>query len=77
MLACNHSKRCLSTASKLKYLASDSFASTSNSLLRGLNSIFAASNEDLHTALVITASNEDAMYEDFRDELDDFVTVKD
>jgi len=42
-----------------------------------LSSVFPTSDEELHTALVVTASNEDAMYEEFRDELDDFVTVKD
>ena len=35
-----------------------------------------SSDKELDTTLVATTSNEDAIYEEFRDELDDFVTVK-
>ena len=48
--------------------------STSGSLIRHLNSVFVSNDKETDTTLVAT---EDAMYEEFRDELDDFVTVKD
>ena len=45
--------------------------------MRHLSSVFVSNDKETDTTLVATASNEDAMYEEFRDELDDFVTVKD
>ena len=36
-----------------------------------------SNDEELDTTLMASVSNKDAMYEEFRDELDDFVAVKD
>ena len=61
------------TSSKLAY---DSFTLTSSSLIQHLSSVFVSTDKELNTTPMATMSNEDAMYEEFRDELDDFVTVK-
>ena len=45
--------------------------------MRHLSTVFVPSDKDLETPLTSTMSNGDAIYAEFRDELDDFVTVKD
>ena len=68
-------KRCLNKESTRSDLLSDSFKLMSGSLARRWTSVFASYNsKELTTSL---PPSEDAMYEEYRDELDDFVTVKD
>ena len=49
----------------------------SDSLVKRWNSIFVSYNEELTTIFASSETNEYAIYTEYRDELDDFVTVKD
>jgi len=49
----------------------------SDSLVKCWNSIFVSNNRELTTILVSSETDEDAIYTEYRDELDDFVTVTD
>ena len=48
-----------------------------DSCIKLWNSAVVSHKEELVTIYTSTTTNEDAIYEEYRDELDDFVTVKD
>jgi len=48
----------------------------SDSLVKQWSSFFVPNDKEATASFMSTATGEDAMYEEYRDELDDFVTVK-